>query len=199
MVPELYVTIGEEAAGFFVVVVTETAQGGRDEEPVRPEPRNRVPSVSVVANTLEGDGVKRDGVAGGLAGEKGIDLQVWPQGLDPLHGLGHVLDLLAFERQRRDVQSLGVKGTVLVCDQDYPFQSMDFGQEAKLCPDTFLFAIERKVSCQARGSAGYRQAVVPRQLQRDFHEFVELIAETAVAAIDGRGTDPPFVKKVRCS
>ena len=63
--------------------------------------------------------------------------------------------------------------------------------------DTFLLTVDREVPGQARGPARHRESIVTGQSQPDLHQFIELFAKAAVAAIHGSRSDPRRVERNR--
>lgn len=131
-----------------------------------------------------------------LSSEEGVDLQSRTQISHSFNGLEHVLALLSFELKRRNVQPLSVESTVLVGDQDDAFEEVDLDQEAKLFRDSFLFPVQRKVPREAGGSSRDCQTIVTWEVKSGFHQVINLLTKTTVAAVDGRSTDTTLVERL---
>ena len=138
------------------------------------------------------DALEGDALSAG-ARKVGRDFDVDPEPLHVPDGFPEVFALPGFELAGRDMQPVGVVGTALVRDQDHLPDVMDGDQKPKLLGDPFFFAVGAEVSGQTGRPTRNGQAVVARQLQAVKEEIVDLLAEPAIAAIDGGRIDAvPF-------
>ena len=94
-----------------------------------------------------------------------------------------------FEAAVLEFEAGGVEGTGVVGDQDDALKAVDIDEELELIDDALLFEVGLRVTGEAGGAAGEGDSVVPRQVQAILKEIVEMLADAAVGAVDGRGTD----------
>lgn len=74
-------------------------------------------------------------------------------------------------------------------DQDDALELVGLDQEAEFIGDAGLFEDGLGVAREAGGAAGEGDAVVAREGEALLEEVVEVLAEAAVGAVDGRGVD----------
>ena len=86
-------------------------------------------------------------------------------------------------------QSRGVEGAALVGDEDDARELVNLDEELEFIDDALLFQVGLRVAREAGRAAGEGDAVVPGELQAVLKKVVELLAHSAVGAVNGRGVD----------
>ena len=116
-------------------------------------------------------------------GGPGVDLER-PQGSDEASGLAEIRDLAVGLRIVRDLESLAVEHTGHVGDEDHLPQVVGSDQELELGLDSSGLLRHRRAEAQRRRAAGHGEAIAEKRAKELTEELVELLPETAVAAVD---------------
>jgi len=101
--------------------------------------------------------------------------------------------LLSLDLRRGESEPNLVIGAAFVGDEDHLPQGVDAVEKAKLLLDPLAFPEGQEAAGKAGRPSRAGETVVPGQAQPMMKKLVELIADPAVAAVDGRGVDARFV------
>ena len=123
------------------------------------------------------------------AGEVGVDGVEAGDAVDERGGADEVGALEKFQPRLLEFQARGVERAGLVGDQDDALELVDLNEELELVNNPLLFQMRLRVAGEAGGAAGESDSVAAREVQTVAQKVVEVLAEAAIGAVDGRGVD----------
>lgn len=121
--------------------------------------------------------------------EVGLDGVESGDSVDEGGGADEVGALDEFEAWLFEFESGGVEGASLVGDEDDAFEFVDLDEEVEFVDDAFFLEVGLGVSGHAGWAAGEADAVVAWEVEALLEEVVEVLAESAIGAVDGGGVD----------
>lgn len=109
--------------------------------------------------------------------------------MDECRGADEVGFLDEFEAGLFEFEAVAVEGAALVRDEDDAFEFVDLDEELELIDHAFFFEVGLRMAGDTRGSTGQAEAVVAGEIEAVLEEVVEVLAKSAVGAVECRGMD----------
>lgn len=109
--------------------------------------------------------------------------------MDECRGTDEVGFLHELEAGLFEFEAVAVEGAALVRDEDDAFELVDLDEELELIDDTLFFEVGLRMPGKAGGPARQAKPVVSGEVEAVLEEVVEVFAQSAVGAVEGRGMD----------